>query len=83
MAVLTSDVSPRSSDFKARRLSPDGEHPLYDLRRCFDIGWATGFRGPWCIEHGNVDTAAFIRETRMLGDMLREWIAESRSDKGV
>ena len=25
-------------DFKARKLGPNGEHPLYDLKRCFTIG---------------------------------------------
>ena len=50
-------------DYKARQLGANGEHPLYDLRRCFEIGWSAGFRGPWCFEHGNNDTASFIRET--------------------
>ncbi len=36
-------------DFKARELGPRGEHTLYDLKRCFTIGWQAGFRGPWCL----------------------------------
>lgn len=64
-------------DFKARTLGSQGEHPLYDLRRCFDIAWASGFRGPWCLEHANVDTTALLREFRLLRDMLRKWTAEA------
>ena len=33
-------------DFKAKKLGTEFEHPAYDLKRCFDIGWAAGFRGP-------------------------------------
>ena len=40
-------------DFKAMQLGPDGEHAAYDLKRCFQIGWDAGFRGPWCLEHFN------------------------------
>ena len=35
-----------SCDFNAHKLGPKGEHEQYDLKRCFDIGWKTGFSGP-------------------------------------
>ena len=63
-------------DFKARTLGPNGEHTLYDLRRCFQVGWDTGFRGPWCIEHANPDRAQLMRELLLVRDMLRGWIKE-------
>lgn len=62
-------------DFKARALGPNGEHKLYDLKQCFDVGWKAGFRGPWCLEHANTDTKVLLRELGMLGDMLRTWMA--------
>ena len=62
-------------DFKARELGPDGAHSLYDLRRCFEIGRSSGFRGPWCFEHANRDRAALLRELGLLRDMLQEWMA--------
>lgn len=63
-------------DFKARQLGPEGEHSAYDLRRCFDVGWKAGFRGPWCLEHANADRAALFRELALLRDMLRRWMSE-------
>jgi hypothetical protein len=63
-------------DFKARKLGPNGEHPLYDLRRCFTIGWDTGFRGPWCLEHAHPDRKTLFRELALLRDMLRRWMRE-------
>ncbi|MCA9070400.1 MAG: TIM barrel protein [Planctomycetaceae bacterium] len=66
-------------DFKARTLGQNGEHPLYNLRKCFDIAWTSGFRGPWCLEHGNTDTKSLFRELGMLRDMLRKWTAEATS----
>ena len=63
-------------DFKARELGPNGKHPLYDLRRCFQIGWDSGFRGPWCIEHAHPDRARLIRELTLVRDMLRGWMKE-------
>jgi hypothetical protein len=64
-------------DFKAGRLGPNGEHPSYDLRRCFEIGWQAGFRGPWCIEHGGAPTAKLFRELRWIRDQLETWMRES------
>jgi sugar phosphate isomerase/epimerase len=65
-------------DFKARDLGPGGEHPLYDLKRCFTIGWDAGFRGPWCLEHGHADEKTLFKNLRMLRDQLRQWIAERK-----
>jgi len=61
-------------DFKARQLGPKGEHKLYDLKRCFDIGWKAGFHGPWCLEHAHRDRKTLFRELGLLRDMLRGWI---------
>ena len=63
-------------DFKAKELGPNGEHAAYDLKRCFDIAWQSGFRGPWCFEHGNADLAAAKRGVAYLRDAVREWIRE-------
>jgi sugar phosphate isomerase/epimerase len=63
-----------SCDFKAKDLSPNGEHKEYDLQRCFEAGWKAGFRGPWCIEYANKDFDAEIRGLRILRDMLRGWM---------
>jgi hypothetical protein len=64
-----------SCDFKARALGAGGEHPEYDLKRCFDIGWDAGFRGPWCFEHSHSDLTTLYRELALLRDLLRGWIA--------
>lgn len=61
-------------DFKARELGPNGEHELYDLKACFDLGHSAGFRGPWCLEHANRDRAKLLRELALLRDMLRRWM---------
>ncbi len=66
-----------SCDFKARELTADGTHVAYDLKRCFDIGWKAGFRGPWCFEHFHDDLAQLFREMGMLRDMLRLWMKQS------
>ena len=63
-------------DFKARDLSPGGEHKAYDLKRCFTIGWDAGFRGPWCLEHANADTKQLFSDLRLLRDQLHHWMAE-------
>ena len=36
-------------DFKVFDLGPNGEHREYNLRQSFQIGWDSGFRGPWCM----------------------------------
>lgn len=64
-------------DFKARNLGPNGAHPLYDLKRCFEIGWNAGFRGPWCFEHANKDQKQLFRELVMLREMLQGWMKEA------
>jgi hypothetical protein len=61
-------------DFKARELGSNGEHAAYDLRRCFQIGWQAGFRGPWCLEHAHRDRQQLFRELGMLRDLLRGWM---------
>jgi sugar phosphate isomerase/epimerase len=66
-----------SCDFKAREFTADGTHKAYDLKRCFDIGWQAGFRGPWCFEHFHDDLAQLFREMNVLRDMLRRWIKDS------
>jgi hypothetical protein len=63
-----------SCDFKAKAMGPDGEHKAYDLKRCFDVGWRSGFRGPWCLEHANRDRKALFRELTQLREMLRAWM---------
>lgn len=68
-----------SCDFKAGKLGPQGEHPPYDLKRCFTIGWESGFRGPWCLEHAHTDQKTLFGELSMLRDMLRTWMAEQSS----
>lgn len=64
-------------DFKAKTFSNTGQHSLYDLEKCFNIGTAAGFRGPWCLEHANADRDILFRELAMLRDMLRGWINDA------
>jgi hypothetical protein len=64
-------------DFKARELGPEGQHAKYDLKRCFEVGWSAGFRGPWCLEHANRDRETLFRELALLRDMLRGWMAQA------
>ncbi len=68
-----------SCDFKAGKLDDDGEHRSYDLERCFSIGWKSGFRGPWCLEHANVDQTTLFRELSLLRDLLRGWMIKHTS----
>jgi sugar phosphate isomerase/epimerase len=68
-------------DFKAKAMGPNGEHPLYDLKRCFDIAWDSGFRGPWSLEHGNPNTKTLMRELGLLREMLRKWTAERNVER--
>jgi sugar phosphate isomerase/epimerase len=63
-----------SCDFKALALDADGAHQAYDLKRCFQIAWDAGFRGPWSIEHFNADYRQLLREMALLRDRLREWM---------
>ena len=63
-------------DFKVRKLGPNGDHPEYDLKRCFQIGWSCGFRGPWCLEHANPDRARLLSELVLLRDRLSDWMEE-------
>jgi hypothetical protein len=60
-------------DFKFREVNAEGEHGAWDLERCFTIGHAAGFRGPWCLEHANVDRAALFHELALVRDRLRAW----------
>lgn len=64
-------------DFKALELGPDGQHAAYDLRRCFDLAWQAGFRGPWCFEHFHAGLAPLYRELILLRRMLECWTAEA------
>ena len=66
-----------SCDWKVRDLGPNGEHPAYELRPCFELGRKAGFRGPWCIEHINDDKAALLRELRSITGQLRAWTADA------
>jgi len=68
-----------SCDFKARKLGPKGEHKLYDLKRCFDIGWKSSFSGPWCLEHANPNRDHLFRELAQLRDLLRGWMKDANN----
>ena len=63
-------------DFKVFDLTKDGQHQKYDIKRCFDVAWKAGFRGPWALEHWNENLGEFAREMRFLRDQLSKWIAE-------
>ncbi|HJN09433.1 MAG TPA: hypothetical protein QF564_12130 [Pirellulaceae bacterium] len=65
------------SDFKVFDLDEQRRHAKYDIRRCFDIGWDAGFRGPWAIEHWNEATKAFVREIVYLSETLKQWMADA------
>jgi len=69
-----------TSDYKAFQLEPDGSHPKYDLKRCFDAGWNAGFRGPWCIEHFHTDLPGLIKGFGQVRDKLRGWITAAKSE---
>ena len=47
----------------------------YDLKRCFEIAWKSGFRELWPFEHANPNAREFFRELQLLRDMLRRWTA--------
>ncbi|MDF1743622.1 MAG: TIM barrel protein [Gimesia sp.] len=67
-------------DFKARAMGPEGEHALYDLKRCFEIGWMAGFRGPWCFEHAHKERKTLFRDLAMLRDMLQGWMKDAAKE---
>lgn len=64
-----------SCDFKAFEFDAHGRHPHYDLRKCFQIGWAAGFRGPWCIEHFAPELKRLFREMGSIRDDLARWMS--------
>ena len=64
-----------SCDFKFFDLLGNKEHVKYDLKRCFDIGWSAGFRGPWCFEHFHDNLDALFRDLAFMRDELRGWMA--------
>ena len=63
-------------DFKAFELGADNSHKRYDLKRCFDIGWKAGFRGPWCFEHFHKELKPLMKEMVRLRDFLTHWKQE-------
>lgn len=63
-------------DFKAKPIDGEGNHPAYDLKRCFDLGWDAGFRGPWCFEHGHQDLETAFRGIAFLRESVRKWTKE-------
>ncbi|MEN9636881.1 MAG: hypothetical protein RL077_5285 [Verrucomicrobiota bacterium] len=68
-----------SCDFKPFAFEADGSHPRFDLRRCFQIGWDAGFRGPWCLEHFHDDLREQFREMGLLRDRLQQWTREQKN----
>lgn len=64
-------------DYKAFMLDPGGEHPRYDLGRCFQTGWDAGFRGPWCFEHFDNTLEGLFKGLIHLRDKLRQWTKEN------
>jgi hypothetical protein len=65
-----------SCDFKALKFDTDGEHREYDLKRCFQIGWDAGFRGPWCLEILEPDRAKLFKRLVLVRDLLKTWMDE-------
>jgi hypothetical protein len=68
-----------SCDFKVGPLDHEGGHRAYDLRRCFQIGWDAGFRGPWCLEHFHDDFPQLLRDLVSLREQLRAWMRQSEA----
>jgi hypothetical protein len=64
-------------DFKAFMLGPGGAHPKYDLKKCFEVGWKAGFRGPWCLEHFNETLPGLLAGMKTLRGMLKQWMREA------
>jgi hypothetical protein len=77
-ALARSFPGAASCDFKVFDLNADQHHEKYNIRRCFEVAWHAGFRGPWAIEHWNENTKAFARETAFLRDELKKWMANSK-----
>ena len=63
-------------DFKAMSIEPNGEHLAYDLKRCFQIGWDAGFKGPWCLEILEKDRMKLFRNLALVRDLLTKWMKE-------
>lgn len=64
-------------DFKAYQLGPNGEHPRYDVKRCFQVAWDAGFRGPWCLEHFNETLPGLLKGFTQLRDWIKQWTKEA------
>lgn len=64
-------------DFKVFELNAERQHERYDIRRCFEIGWKAGFRGPWAIEHWNDDLKQYAKDTGFLRDQLVKWMKDA------
>ncbi len=60
-------------DFKAFALDENGNHPQYDLKKCFDLGREAGFNGPWCIEHFNDKLPMLFDEILKIKEMILAW----------
>lgn len=63
-------------DFKVFELDAQKKHQRYDIRRCFEIAWKAGFRGPWAIEHWNDDLQQYAKDTGYLRDQLVAWMKQ-------
>lgn len=69
-------------DFKAYAMEANGHHAAYDLRKCFQIGWDAGFRGPWCFEHFNTSLPDVLKEMVLLRKILEAWVQEVSKANG-
>lgn len=69
-----------SCDFKVFEMTAEGQHPRYDLKSCFDIGWQAGFRGPWVIENMHDSGEDFARHTMQIRSQLQKWIATAKAE---
>ncbi len=63
-----------SCDFKFLALDAHGEHASYDLHRCFRLGQAAQFKGPWVFEHFHTDLKTCLQELLQMKDRLSRWI---------
>jgi hypothetical protein len=64
-------------DFKAFPFDENGNHPRYDLKRCFQVGWDAGFRGPWFLEHFSDRLDVLLSGMIRLRTMIQEWTKEA------